>query len=91
MSALPPKADMDQSGCDVRFVPKADVASLNRSPRLRRCFGDLFPRRYEGLQCDSRKAIFSATYKAKAINAECNPLVWKRIFMALLLGMLQVT
>ena len=24
MSALPPKADMDQSGCDVRFVPKAD-------------------------------------------------------------------
>jgi len=25
MSALPPKADMDQSGCDVRFVPKADI------------------------------------------------------------------
>jgi hypothetical protein len=25
MSALPPKADMDQHGCDVRFVPKADV------------------------------------------------------------------
>jgi hypothetical protein len=22
MSALPPKADMDQHGCDVRFVPK---------------------------------------------------------------------
>jgi len=25
MSALPPKADMDQSGCDVRFVPKDGV------------------------------------------------------------------
>ncbi len=25
MSALPPKADMAQSGCDVRFVPKADI------------------------------------------------------------------
>src|SRR5262249_48084263 len=25
MSALPPKADMDQRGCDVRFVPKADI------------------------------------------------------------------
>jgi hypothetical protein len=24
MSALPPKADMDQDGRDVRFVPKAD-------------------------------------------------------------------
>src|SRR6516164_7020166 len=26
MSALPPKADMDQLGCDVRFVSKADIA-----------------------------------------------------------------
>ena len=25
MSALPPKADMDQYGRDVRFVPKADI------------------------------------------------------------------
>src|SRR5262249_36721098 len=25
MSALPPKADMDQQGRDVRFVPKADI------------------------------------------------------------------
>src|SRR5262249_41050975 len=24
-SALPPKADMDQHRCDVRFVPKADI------------------------------------------------------------------
>ena len=26
MSALPPKADMDQHGRDVCFVPKADIA-----------------------------------------------------------------
>jgi hypothetical protein len=26
MSALPPKADMDQSGCDVRFVPAAGAS-----------------------------------------------------------------
>jgi hypothetical protein len=25
MSALPPKADIDQHGRDVRFVPKADI------------------------------------------------------------------
>jgi hypothetical protein len=25
MSALPPKADMDQDGRDVRFGPKADI------------------------------------------------------------------
>jgi hypothetical protein len=25
MSALPPKADIDQYGRDVRFVPKADI------------------------------------------------------------------
>ena len=30
MSALPPKADMDQLGCDVRFVPIADI--LSRGP-----------------------------------------------------------
>ena len=28
MSALPPKADMDQQGCDVRFVPKADISDI---------------------------------------------------------------
>ena len=27
MSALPPKADMDQHGRDVRFVPKADICT----------------------------------------------------------------
>src|SRR5215831_12879808 len=35
MSALPPKADMDQSGCDVRYVSKADIAPLIRSPGRR--------------------------------------------------------
>ena len=25
MSALPPNADMDWRGCDVRYVPKADI------------------------------------------------------------------
>jgi len=28
MSALPPKADMDQQGRDVRLVPKADIRLL---------------------------------------------------------------
>jgi hypothetical protein len=27
MSALPPKADIDQRECDVRFVPKADLCT----------------------------------------------------------------
>ena len=30
MFALPPKADMVKRGCDVRFVPKADI-SMPRS------------------------------------------------------------
>ena len=29
----PPKADMDQSGCDVRFVPKADILRCGRPLR----------------------------------------------------------
>jgi hypothetical protein len=29
MSALPPKADMDQHGRDVCFVPKADISQRN--------------------------------------------------------------
>jgi hypothetical protein len=28
MSALPPKADIDHDGGNVRFVPKADIAAL---------------------------------------------------------------
>ena len=31
MSALPPKADMDQHGRDVRFVSKADMMRVRRS------------------------------------------------------------
>jgi hypothetical protein len=34
MSALPPKADMDQSGFDVRFVPEAEVARARLVFRL---------------------------------------------------------
>ena len=30
MSALPPKADMDRQGCDVRFVPCVDGSELAR-------------------------------------------------------------
>src|SRR6516162_11188430 len=36
MSALPPKADMDQSGCDVRFVPKADSCTAAINAKLKR-------------------------------------------------------
>ena len=31
MSALPPKADMDQHGRDVRFVPKADSRGATKT------------------------------------------------------------
>src|SRR5262245_28627341 len=34
MSALPPKADMDRHGRDVRFVPIANIDAI-RSPRRR--------------------------------------------------------
>ena len=33
VAALPPKADMCDTLADVRFVPKADIASLIQSPR----------------------------------------------------------
>ena len=31
MSALPPKADMDERECHVRFVPEADICSAAKS------------------------------------------------------------
>ena len=34
MSALPPKADMDQHARDVRFVPKVDILFVARRQRL---------------------------------------------------------
>jgi hypothetical protein len=34
MSALPPKADMDQRGWDVRFVPKADIMQRSKKARV---------------------------------------------------------
>ena len=36
MSALPPKADIDHHGRDVRFVPIADIMLLHWQARLRR-------------------------------------------------------
>src|SRR5215471_1141362 len=33
MSALPPKADIDQHRCDVRFVPKADILHCGKERR----------------------------------------------------------
>jgi hypothetical protein len=36
MSALPPKADIDQDGCNVRFVPKADIDISITSSVIRR-------------------------------------------------------
>src|SRR6516165_839739 len=32
MSALAPKADMVEHGCDVRFVPKADILRCSKGP-----------------------------------------------------------
>jgi len=91
MSALPPKADIVE--CDWRVVPIGDSggAASKSITSLAALSRRLFPRRCEELQCDSRKAIFSAANKAEAVNAERNLLVWNGIFMALFLGTLQVT
>ena len=35
MSALPPKADIDEQGCDVRFVPKADILRCGKNDAIR--------------------------------------------------------
>ena len=78
---------------DWRVVPMSDSGSA-ASKSIISCAAlsrRLFPRRCEELQCDSRKAIFSAANKAEAVNAERNLLVWNGIFMALFLGTLQVT
>ena len=47
MSALPPKADMDWHGRDVRFVPKADIRgnySITKSARAISVGGTVRPR-----------------------------------------------
>jgi hypothetical protein len=45
MSALPPKADIDQHGSDVRFVPKADIVHRSkksiRGPHNNGCGGPM--------------------------------------------------
>jgi hypothetical protein len=33
MSTLPPKADINQGGCDVRFVPNADILRCGKERR----------------------------------------------------------
>ena len=38
MPALPPKADIDQQGGDVRFVPKADINRVRRASSLASSF-----------------------------------------------------
>jgi hypothetical protein len=44
MSALPPKADIDHDGGDVRFVPKADIGpSITSSARRRMDEGTYSP------------------------------------------------
>jgi len=35
MSALPPKADIADSDCDVRYVPKADILRCGKSVVIR--------------------------------------------------------
>src|SRR6516165_10022811 len=82
MSALPPKADIAE--CDWRGVPIGDSGSAASESitSLAALSRRLFPGRCEELQCDSRKATFSAANKAEAVSAECNPLVWNGIFMA---------
>jgi hypothetical protein len=44
MSALPPKADIDHGGGNVRFVPKADINATEISgllhPRLAQAFNE---------------------------------------------------
>ena len=91
ISALPPKADIVE--CDWRDVPMSDSggAASKSITSLAALSRRLFPRRCEELQCDSRKAIFSAANKAEAVCAECNLLVWNVIFVALFLSTLQVT
>jgi len=49
MSALPPKADIRQRDCDVRFVPEADISRTGRGAFLYRTF--CFHRQTEGSSC----------------------------------------
>src|SRR5262249_19090279 len=44
-SALPPKADVDRHGHDVRYVPKADPASQQKILRVARLRGRTFEQR----------------------------------------------
>jgi len=61
MSALPPKADIRQRNCDVRFVPKADISRFTRSPRQRgEGLGQSAPTPLRGSGCEAILVSFSA-------------------------------
>ena len=69
MSAVPPKADMDQQGRDFRFVPKAD--KVHRSKK--RLFDHLVGAREQGrdlwLRCNARQDSFEKCHS-------CNVKFW---------------
>jgi hypothetical protein len=52
MSALPPKADIAERDCDVRFVPKADIGthSITSSAICWRCTGTSMPNAFAVLR-----------------------------------------
>jgi hypothetical protein len=71
MSAIPPKADMDQPGCDVRFVPKADnvrrsnlMPSLLQSTRIQEA--NLIIRRRQRIADDLASEVQIAQHKRAA-------------------------
>jgi hypothetical protein len=50
MSALPPKADIDQHGRDVRFVPKADIMQCSNSRSIGTSTDEFLPAGNAGWQ-----------------------------------------
>ena len=78
MSALPPKADMDQHGRDVRFVPTADISSSIRSPCQRRSIGQVG--RAEAHPWLMTSSNFSAPLGGSTLYLYSHPgrVIWKR-------------
>jgi hypothetical protein len=75
MSAVPPKADMDQQGRDIRFVPKAD--KVHRSKK--RLFDHLVGAREQGrdlwLRCNARQDSFEKCHsmQREVLDLAANP------------------
>ena len=69
MSALPPKADIDQHACDVRFVPKADIVrcgeirrySITSSARASRDWGTDKPSAFAVFRLMASSYLFGAS------------------------------